>query len=182
MSEVERLRWEHVQLHKRRLYFIGAKTFEYRYVPLLANTADLLAALKPGKPGDLVFRGFDDRTARARAWRRAAVTAGCGAWHCRQCGTRLVEGKCAEHGERTERESKYKGPEFCHTRHTAARNLTNKGVPLPRVMQTLGHKNVPVHLGYNLADESDLDLIHELYDGGAKPGPQKVRLMRRKAV
>lgn len=31
-------------------------------------------------------------------------------------------------------------------------------------MQMTGHKNVPTHMGYNVADEKDLALIRKLYD------------------
>lgn len=53
---------------------------------------------------------------------------------------------------------------LCYTRTTAIRNLTNPGVPIQRIMQMTGHKNVPTHMGYNVADEKDLALIRKLYD------------------
>ena len=137
LSEVERLRWEHVNLEKRYLRFPGAKTKEMRSVPLLSGTDKMLA--KMFRTSELVFPGFADRTARAKAWRDAAKLAG------------FTGGR--------------KGIEMRFTRTTAIRNLTNLGVPMPRVMQMTGHKNVPTHMGYNVADEKDLDLIRKLYDG-----------------
>jgi len=165
LSEIDRLKWEHVDLARRRLYFPGAKTGEWRRVPLLADVPKLLAALSKGKPTDLLFPGFADRTARARAWRDAAVKVGLGAWQCRKCDAALKKMRCPEHGQATERLAKYCGPLFRFTRHTAIRNLTNRGVPMQRVMQMTGHKNVPTHMGYNVSDEADLDLIRETYDG-----------------
>jgi integrase len=169
-GEIARLRWENIVSSNgnSHLYFAGAKTFEWRRVPLLADTAKLLARLKEGKPTDLVLPGFADRTARARAWRHAAAAVGLGAWHCKKCGARLTDMKCPDHGLLTERDAKYRGSQFRHTRHTAARNLVNRGVPLPRVMQALGHKHLPTHMGYNVAQEADLNLIRELYDRKAK--------------
>ena len=73
--------------------------------------------------------------------------------------------RCAEHGLLNERTAKYRGPLMRYTRTTAIRNLTNRGVPLVRIMQMTGHKNLPTHLAYNVADEKDLALIRKLYDG-----------------
>jgi hypothetical protein len=72
--------------------------------------------------------------------------------------------ECAEHGKMDERNAKYRSPLLRYTRTTAIRNLTNKGVPLRRIMQMTGHKNLPTHMGYNVADETDLDLIREKYE------------------
>lgn len=162
LSEVERLRWDQVILDKQHLYFPSAKTREDRRVPLLGGTDKMLAKV-PHK-GELVFPGFADRTARARAWRHAAVKVGLGQWLCKRCGAPLVKMKCPEHGVLNERAAKYKGPLLCYTRTTAIRNLTNPGVPIQRIMQMTGHKNVPTHMGYNVADEKDLALIRKLYD------------------
>lgn len=165
LSEIERLRWEHVLLAKRCLHFPGAKTREWRYVPLLGGTDKLLAALARTKKSDVVLPGFADRTARARAWRDAAVKSGLGSWCCRKCDAKLEKMRCAEHGTLNERTARYHGPLMRFTRTTAIRNLTNRGVPLVRIMQMTGHKNLPTHLGYNVADAKDLDLIRKLYDG-----------------
>lgn len=162
LSEVERLTWSQVFLDKRYLYFPSAKTREDRRVPLLGGTDELLAKLP--RNGELVFPGFDDRTARARAWRDAAAKVGLGEWRCRKCNATLEKMKCPEHGELTERTAKYRGPLMRFTRTTAIRNLTNRGVPIQRIMQMTGHKNVPTHMGYNVADEKDLELIREKYD------------------
>lgn len=166
LSEVERLRWDQVILAKKCLYFPSAKTQdEDRLVPLLAGTDRVLARMVKTKTSDLVFPGFADRTERARAWREAAAGVGLGAWHCRKCDAELKKMRCPEHGLLTERLAKYRGPLLRYTRTTAIRNLTNRGVPLQRVMQMTGHKSLPTHMGYNVADEADLDLIRKLYDG-----------------
>ena len=164
LSEVERLRWEHVHLSQKHLYFPGAKTGRWRKVPLLADTGKLLAGLKHTKPTDLVFPAMADRTASARAWRTAGVAVGCGSWHCRKCDATLTKLVCLEHGELNERQARYVGPLFRHTRTTAIRHLTNLGVPVPRIMQMMGHENLSIHMGYNVADDSDLSLIHEAYE------------------
>lgn len=163
LSEVERLRWDQVVLEKQFLYFPSAKTREDRRVPLLGGTDKMLAKLP--RKGELVLPGFADRTARARAWRHAAVKSGLGHWRCMKCDAPLVKMKCPEHGALSERAAKYKGPLLRYTRTTAIRNLTNRGVPIQRIMQMTGHKNVPTHMGYNVADEKDLDLIRKLYEG-----------------
>jgi hypothetical protein len=75
---------------------------------------------------------------------------------------------CPEHGKPQKHEAKYRGPLMRHTRHTAIRNLTNCGVPIQRIMQMTGDKNVPTHMGYNVTTEDDLDLIRERY--GAEKG------------
>jgi len=140
MTEVGRLRWENVNLAERYIEFKGIsknKSKKKRYVPLLRGTDKLLA--KIFRTDDLVFPGFADRTLRAKAWREAAQKAG------------FVGGR--------------KGIEMRFTRTTAARNLTNLGVPIPRVMQMMGHENIPTHMGYNVQDKKDLDLIRKLYDG-----------------
>ncbi len=80
----------------------------------------------------------------------------------------------------TERESTYDGPLFRHCRNTAIRNLTNVGVPIPRIMQMTGHKTVPMHLRYNVATEDDLDLIRERYDAAQSAPPGKVRVLKRR--
>jgi integrase len=165
LSEIERLRWDQVLLAKRCLYFPSAKTKdEERLVPLLGGTDKMMLALSKDKSGELVFPGFADRSNRARTWRDAAVKAGLGAWHCRKCEAQLTEMRCAEHGVLNERTAKYRGPLMRYTRTTAIRNLTNRGVPLVRIMQMTGHKNLPTHMGYNVADEKDLALIRQLYD------------------
>lgn len=165
LSEVERLRWNQVILGRRCLYFPSAKTKDERLVPLLGGTDKLLAVLNRSKKSDLVFPGFADRTNRARVWREAAARVGLGAWHCRKCDAKLKGRTCPEHGEVHERAAKYRGPLLRYTRTTAIRNLTNKGVPLQRVMQMTGHKSLPTHMGYNVADAKDLDLIRKTYDG-----------------
>jgi integrase len=165
LSEVERLRWPQVILDQRCLYFPSAKTREERLVPLLGGTDKMLAALSKKKSGDLVFPDFADRTKRARAWREAATKVGLGACHCRKCDAKLKDMKCPDHGEVPERAAKYRGPLLRYTRTTAIRNLTNKGVPLQRVMQMTGHKSLPTHMGYNVRDAKDLDLIRKTYDG-----------------
>lgn len=149
-------------LEKQHLYFPSAKTREDRRVPLLGGTDKMLAKLP--RRGELVLPGFADRTARARAWRHAAAKVGLGQWLCKKCGVTLVKMKCPEHGALSERAAKYKGPLLRYTRTTAIRNLTNRGVPIQRIMQMTGHKNVPTHMGYNIADEKDLALIRKLYD------------------
>lgn len=164
LSEIERLQWQNVFLEQGKLRFHGAKTGKRRDVPLLANTAKLLSALPQGKPTDLVFPDFVDKTARARAWRHAAVSVGCGAWYCRKCNAKLsADMKCPEHGKLIEREASYRGPLFRYTRHTLIRRLTNMGVPTVRIMQMVGHENMPTNLRYNVADEEDLDLIRKAY-------------------
>ena len=163
LTEIERLRWKHVDLKRKKLRFPGAKTGEVRSVPLLADTPDVLG--RPGQPEDLVFPTFGNETNRAREWRRAAVEVGCGHWHCARCKAQLKQMKCPEHGVLTERKAYYEGPLFRHTRHTIIRRLTNRGVPTARIMQMMGHKNLPIHMGYNVAeDEEDLKLIRDAYD------------------
>lgn len=161
LSEVERLRWSHILLAKKipHLYFPGAKTGEWRRVPLLKEALKILKALKPGKPDDRVFPQFGDRTESARVWRKAAAAVGLGHWHCRKCSAELTDLTCPEHGKLDERRAKYVGPLFRHTRHTFHRIATNRGIPLVRVMQMTGHKHIPTHLGYDFAEESDLEAI-----------------------
>ncbi len=165
MSEVERLRWDQVFLAKRYLRFPSAKTRKERSVPLLGGTDKLLTRLAKTKTSDLVFPGFDDRTERARCWRDAAARVGLGAWHCRKCDAVLDKMACPEHGALSRRAAKYRGLLLRYTRTTAIRNLINRGVPLTRVMQMTGHQNVPTHMGYDVAADSDLDLIRKLVDG-----------------
>ena len=138
LAEVGRLRWDQVNLEERYLWFKGRgkKSPKKRLVPLLKGTDKILA--KIFRTDDLVFPGFADRTLRAKAWREATQKAG------------FVGGR--------------KGIEMRFTRTTAARNLTNLGVPIPRVMQMMGHENIPTHMGYNVQDKKDLDLIRKLYD------------------
>ena len=47
-------------------------------------------------------------------------------------------------------------------------NLTNRGVPLQRIMQMTGHKSLLTHMSYNVADEKDLELIRERYERNEK--------------
>ena len=164
LSEIERLTWKHHQCRQERLYFAGAKTGEWRYVPLLGGTVKLLASLPRGRDNDLMFPGFDDRSARAHAWRKAAAAVGLGAWHCRKCDAEVFDRECPEHGHLVVKDIKYHGPLFRFTRTTAIRTLTNRGVPTARVMQMMGHKTFSVHMGYNVEEEADLDLIREKYD------------------
>jgi integrase len=163
LSEVSRLRWSHVFLAKKHLYFPSAKTGDWRRTPLFKETLKILKGLKPGKPDDLVFPHFGDRTDSARAWRRAAVAVGLGHWHCRKCSAQLTDLTCPEHGKLDERRAKYMGPLFTHTRHSFHRMATNKGVPLVRAMQMTGHKHIPTHLGYDFAEESDLEAIRKAF-------------------
>jgi integrase len=163
LSEIERLRWKHVDLKQKKLRFPSAKSGEERSVPLLADTPRMLG--RPGRPDDLVFPAFADKTGRARAWRRAAVAVDCGYWRCKRCKSTLKNMACAEHGVLTERQAKYEGPLFRHTRTSIIRRLTNRGVPTARIMQMMGHKTIDVHMGYNVAeDEEDLKLIRDAYD------------------
>jgi len=74
--------------------------------------------------------------------------------------------KCREHGKIRANRAPYHGALVRHCRHTAVRGLTNKGVPTARVMQMMGHKHLPTHMGYNVVQEDeDLALIREKYDG-----------------
>jgi integrase len=168
LSEIERLVWTQVDLKKRNLHFPSAKPKKnrivWRRIRLLGGTDKMLLALSKNRSGELVFPGFADRTNRARAWRDAAVKSGLGSWRCRQCESDLKEMRCAEHGVLNERTAKYHGPLMRFTRTTFIRNATNRGVPLVRIMQTTGHSELPTHMGYNVADEKDLDLIEKLYD------------------
>lgn len=187
LDEIGRLRWEHVDLARERLHLPTAKTGAWRYVPLLLDAADRLAALRPGKPDQLVFPEVANRTARARVWRRAAVRAGCGAWYCRACGARCDDGRCSEHGILTERKRRFAGgSDFCDTRSTAIRRLTNAGIPLIRVLQMVGHKpqELKVHMGYNVPiPDEDLALIRQKYEaayGKSRPAG-KVRVLRKRS-
>jgi integrase len=164
LSEIERLKWKHVDLKRKVLRFPGAKTGKVRSVPLLADTPAALG--HPKQPEDLVFPAFSstNETNRARAWRRAAVAVGCGHWCCRRCKARLENMKCPEHGVLSERYTEYVGPLFRHTRHTLIRRLTNRGVPTVRIMQMMGHENLPTNMGYNVAvEDEDLKLIRDRY-------------------
>jgi predicted amino acid-binding ACT domain protein len=72
------------------------------------------------------------------------------------------------------------GPLLRHTRNTAIRRLTDMGVPIPRVMQMVGHKTLTMNMLYNVATEDDLDLIREKYDGAQPKQPRgKVRIIRK---
>jgi integrase len=163
LTEIERLQWKHVDLKNKLLRFPGAKTGRVRTVPLLADTPAALG--RPGEPDNLVFPSFGNETNRAREWRRAAVAVGCGHWRCNLCKAQLKQMKCPEHGTITERAAYYEGPLFRHTRHTLIRELTNRGVPTVRIMQMMGHENLPTHMGYNVAeDAADLKLIRKAYN------------------
>jgi integrase len=165
LSEVERLTWEQVLLKKRCLYFPSAKTNEERFVPLLSGTDRMLARLAKGKKSMLVFPGFDDRTARSRLWRAAAVKCGLGAWHCRECDEPLTDMRCAEHGQLDERSAKFHGVLMRYTRTTFIRNAMKRGIPIQQLMRATGHKHFSTHMLYNVAAEEDLELMRQKYDG-----------------
>jgi integrase len=87
-----------------------------------------------------------------KAWQTAAVKVGLGRMICRVCGREGVEKKCPD----CKKPCKYAGSIFHDFRRSAARNLTQAGVPQAVAMQVTGHLTDAMFRRYNIVVTDDL--------------------------
>jgi integrase len=87
-----------------------------------------------------------------KAWQTAAVKAGLGKMICRVCGREGIEKKCPD----CKKPCKYAGSIFHDFRRSAARNLTQAGVPQAVAMRITGHKTPSMFQRYNIVVADDL--------------------------
>jgi hypothetical protein len=119
--------------------------------------------LKPGAADQLAFPLGDCR----ERWRTACVKVGAGHYECRECGA-LCDGRtCPTHGKRPTKRLRYKGITMRHTRHSAARNMSDAGME-DNIMEITGHLTRSMLDRYNIGKESDVakarDLMEEFHD------------------
>jgi integrase len=149
VGELQRLRWQDVDLNKRivRLPGQSTKTSKQRLVGLPADFD-----LKPGKADELIFPLGDCR----ERWRTACVKVGAGYYECRACGARCAGRKCPTHGKQPTKRLRYRGITLRHTRHTAARNMSEAGLEEKRIMEITGHATRSMFDRYNIGKERDV--------------------------
>jgi integrase len=160
VGELERLRWQDVDVKNRLVRLPGrsTKTGKQRLVGLPADFDH-----KPGAADALAFPIGDCR----ERWRTACVKVGAGYYECRECGARCAGWKCPTHGKRATKRLRYKGITLRHTRHTAARNMSEAGMEEKRIMEITGHVTRSMFDRYNIGKESDVaearDLMEEFH-------------------
>jgi len=150
VGELQRLRWQDIDLKNRRLLLPASstKTNRQRLVGLPADFD-----LKPGQPDELVFPLGDCR----ERWRTACVKVGAGYYECRECGARCSGRKCLTHGRQPSKRLHYKGITLRHTRHTAVRNMMDAGMERKRAREITGHLTDSTFERYNIGKEHDAD-------------------------
>jgi integrase len=162
VEELGRLRWQDVDIKNRLIRLPGrsTKTGKQRMVGLPVDFD-----LKTGAADQLAFPLGDCR----ERWRTACVKVGAGHYECRECGERCEGGKCPKHGKQATKRLRYKGITLRHTRHTAARNMSEAGMEEKRVMEITGHVTRSMFDRYNIGKESDVaearDLMERFHRG-----------------
>ena len=157
VEELQRLRWEHVDL-KRRIVTMTAditKTGFARAVPLPQDFD-----LKPGKPNELLFPLGDIRG----EWRKACVKVGAGYYACDVCGERCTGLKCPAHGKRLVKRLRYRGITLRHCRHSFARRMSDAGVDRKRGKDILGDVTDAMYDRYNIPLSKDVERVGELME------------------
>ncbi len=149
VEELQRIRWRDMNVRERIVALPPetTKTGEPRLVPLPGDFD-----LKPGQPDALVFPLGDHR----ERWRTACVKVGAGYYECRECGARCLGRKCPTHGKRPTKRLRYRGLLLRHTRHTAARNMSEAGMEERRIMDITGHATRSMFDRYNIGKERDV--------------------------
>lgn len=157
VGELERLRWQDVDVKNRLVRLPGrsTKTGKQRLVGLPVDFD-----LKPGAADELAFPLGDCR----ERWRTACVKVGAGYYECRECGARCAGRKCPTHGKRPTKRLRYKGITLRHTRHTAARNMSEAGMEEKRIMEITGHVTRSMFDRYNIGKESDVAEARDLME------------------
>jgi integrase len=161
--EMRRLRWRDVDAKKRIVILPGSitKTGQPRVVPLPSDFG-----LRPGKPDDFVFPIGDFRD----EWRAACIKIGVGHYECRECRARCKGRMCPEHGKRALKGMVYVGPQLRHTRHTAVRNMVDKGLNRDRAKAISGHKTDSMFSRYNIGLAEDLEEARRLVEQKRRKG------------
>jgi len=140
VNELRQLRWRDIDLKARTVIIRAevAKTGEPRTVPL-----PKLFNRKPGAPDDLVFPIGD----RREQWQQACVKVGAG---------RLEE---LPNGSK-----RYVGPLLRHTRHTAVRNMIDKGLDRQRAKDISGHVTDTMFNRYDIGKSGDVEKARKIIE------------------
>jgi hypothetical protein len=171
VGEMQKLRWRDVDVEKHTVTLPAeiTKTGNPRLVPLPSDFK-----LKPGKPDALVFADVNTR----EPWQAACLKLGIGKHHCRACGA-ICDGRvCPTHGERHVKGLGYSGPHLKHTRHTAARNMSETGESEARIMAITGHKTRAMFDRYNIGKEGDVEAMRQAIERAHQARQAKLKRRR----
>jgi integrase len=155
VGELQRIRWRDISNGVLTLTATHTKTGKSRTVGIPQDFD-----LKPGKPDVLVFPLGDCR----ERWRTACVKVGAGYYECRQCQARGKGRVCPAHGKQPTKRLRYRGLTLRHTRHTAARNMSDAGLDSKRIMERTGHVTRSMLDRYNIGKETDARRTSDLMD------------------
>jgi len=153
-GEIEKLRWEYVDLLDKEIRLPGTitKNGRSRTIPLFGDLSNRLACQSQQADG-LVFHLGSCRN----RWHAACVAAGLGRWECLACRAPVEEGECPACGKRRRRELRYDGLRLHDLRRSAVRNMVRRGIPEVVAMQVSGHETRAVFDRYNIVSQRDLD-------------------------
>ena len=157
VGELQKLRWRDFDLRKHEIRLPGeiTKTAKPRTVWVPSDFD-----LRQGDPDALVFDLGDYRM----AWRKACLAVGAGWYTCKECGEVCDGRRCPTHGMHKLRDDgglRYHGLLLRHSRHTAARNLSDAGLPEARIMGVTGHQTRAMFDRYNIGRTGDTEKARE---------------------
>jgi len=139
VGEMQRLRWRNFEFkrvrHAKGVINLEGKNTKAKRQRTIWIPRDF--DLKPGGPDDLVFPVLS-RDYR-RPWHNACVAAGAGHWEKNTSGRRF-----------------YVGLQLRHCRHTAIRNMIDRGVDRDRAKDISGHLTDSMFERYNIGREEDV--------------------------
>jgi len=168
-GEIKSLEWSRTDSHTIRLRAVDAKTGKPRSVPIEGEIAEIIERRRALAQGPWIFHLDGEPIGDFRkAWQRACVLTGLGAFYCCQCDVKLDANcqcpQCERKWDGQEVAPVYRGKLFHDFRRTAVRDMLRRGVNPDVIRSLTGHETLSMLSRYNITDDRDqraaLRLMH----------------------
>ena len=159
-GEIKSLEWSRTDSDTIRLCAVDAKTGKPRSVPLEGEIAEIIERRRLLANGPWIFHLDGDQIGDFRkAWQRACVLTGLGAFYCRECNLKLDAKcqcpKCHWNWDGKDVAPVYRGKLFHDFRRTAVRDMLRRGLNPDVVRSITGHETLSMMSRYNITDDRD---------------------------
>ena len=159
-GEIKSLEWSRTDSDTIRLRAVDAKTGKPRSVPVEGEIAEIIERRRGAAKGPWIFH-FDGAQIGdfRKAWQRACVLTGLGAFYCRECDVKLDAKcecpKCEWKWDGKDVAPVYRGKLFHDFRRTAVRDMLRAGVNPDVIRSITGHETQSMMQRYNIIDDRD---------------------------
>jgi len=160
-GEIKWLEWSRTDSDTIRLRAVDAKTGKPRSVPAEGEIAEIIERRRALKNGPWIFHLDGDQIGDFRkAWQRACVLTGLGAFYCRECDVKLDANctcsKCGWKWNGQDTGPIYRSKLFHDFRRPAVRDMLRRGVDIKTIISITGLLTPSMLLRYAIADDRNL--------------------------